>query len=229
MTVDLPLLLFGLLLLWFPRQWMRLGASIGGRRRRPGGGPAGGAQPWEQRETGDPRISAKKEFAKLRNYFDLLRAAAGGLAIMGGYGIESSLQADGANSAVHPILVSSLRYGILLIGLLIQLVRYERRHVSFYAPVFFIAGLSVSLCVGWAALFAFILIWGLNPMFNGPQAFLSMYAFAQLVLGLLFRGSSRELPIVAFVLCFLPVLISLLARRPLVIMTRKASTASGGA
>lgn len=229
MTVDLPLLLFGLLLLWFPRQWMRLGASVGGRRRRSSSGPPGGAQPWEQRETGDPRVSPKKEFAKLRNYFDLLRAAAGGLAIIGGYGIQSSLQPAGANAAVHPLLVSSLQYGILLIGVLIQLIRYERRHVSFYAPIFFIAGLSVSLCVGWAALFAFILIWGLNPMFNGPQAFLSMYAFVQLGLGLLFRAAGVELPIVAFVLSFLPVLISLLARRPLVIMTRKASAASGGA
>lgn len=229
MTVDLPLLLFGLLLLWFPRQWMRLGVSVGGRRRRPSGGPVGGVQPWEQRDAGDPRINARREFGKLRNYFDLLRAAAGGLAIVGGFDIQSSLQPASANAVVHPLLVMALQYGILLVGTLIQVIRYERRHISFYAPIFFLAGLSVSLCGGWASLLAFVLIWGLNPMFTGPQAFLTLYALAQLGLGVLFHGVARELPVVAFGLGFLPVLISLLARRPLVIMTRKASSPSGAA
>jgi hypothetical protein len=227
MKIELPLLLFGLLLLWFPRQWMRMGVSVGGRRRRSSSTSTATLQPSEQRDAGDPRISAKREFGKIRNYFDLLRAAAGGLAIMGGYGIESSLHAGGSGSAVDPLLITSLRYAILVVGLVIQFVRYERRHISFYAPIFYLAGLSVCLCPGWAALFAFVLVWGLNPMFNGPQAFLTLYAFAQFGLGFLFQRSDIELPIVAFVLSFLPVLVSLLAKRPLVIMTRKVTAASG--
>ena len=91
--------LFGLLLLWFPRQWMRMGATVGSRRRRSGSTSTATLQPWEQRDAGDPRISAKREFGKLRNYFDLLRAAAGGLAIVGGYGIQSSLHSEAANTA----------------------------------------------------------------------------------------------------------------------------------
>lgn len=227
MIVDFPLFLFGLLLLWFPRQWMRLGLSLGHRRRSHG--PVGGLQPWERRDSGDPRIDFRREFSKLRNYFDLLRAGAGGLAIIGGFGINSSLQLDGSNSAVHPVVVMALRFGILLVGVLIQMIRYERRHVTLFAPVFFLSGLSICLCGGWAALFAFVLIWGVNPMLGGPQSFLSLYAAVQLGLGELFNDVSRELPVVAFGLCFLPVLISLLARRPLVVLTRKPSASVAAA
>lgn len=228
MTVDLTQLLVGLLLLWFPRQWMRLGLSVGTRRRRTGG-KADQLQPWERREPGDPRISFRLEFSKVRNYVDLLRAAAGGLAIVGGFGIQASLAPGGEGQALPAWQVLALQATILGLGVLTQILRYERRHVSLYPPIFYLSGLSLGLCSAWPALFAFVLIWGLNPMLGGPQGFLSLYALLLLVFGVLFRTHGLTLPMVASGLFFLPVLLSLLARRPLVNLTRKPAPPTGTA
>src|SRR5690349_3305453 len=78
MTIDWPFLVLGVLLLWFPRQWMRLGKLIRLRRRR-----SRTEDDWSQREPGDPRLSFRREFTKPRNYFDLLRATTGAIAITG--------------------------------------------------------------------------------------------------------------------------------------------------
>jgi hypothetical protein len=120
-----------------------------------------------------------------------------------------------------------LKLGIVCIGLLIQTVRYERRHVAFYAPIFFVAGLTVSLCGPWGALFAFLIVWAVNPMLSNSQAFLSVYSLAAIAFGELFHEVDRFLPVAAMLLCFLPVLLSLLARRPLMVLTRKAVRAAG--
>ena len=226
MTVDFTQLLVGLLLLWFPRQWMRLGISVGTRRRRTGG-KADQIQPWERREPGDPRISFRLEFGKVRNYVDLLRAAAGGLAIVGGFGIPASLASGGEGQALPAWQVFALQAAILGLGALTQILRYERRHVSLYPPIFYLSGLSLGLCSAWPALFAFVLIWGLNPMLGGPQWFLSVYALVILVFGFLFRTHGLTLPMVASGLFLLPVLLSLLARRPLVNLTRKPAPPAG--
>jgi hypothetical protein len=224
MTVNLPLLLFGLLVLWFPRQWMRFGLRIGRRRKRsiarwPG-------EPWTQRESGDPKVGFR-EFGKVRNYFDLLRAAAGGLAIIGGLKIPASISTAGSLAPIPSWQLLAFKLGIIVFGLLIQTVRYERRHLAFYAPIFYLAGLSISLCSAWSALFAFVLVWAINPMMRDAHAFLFVYGVALAGFGLLFRDVRWMLPVAAFLLCFLPVLLSLLTRRPLVVFTRKATHAPG--
>ena len=226
MTVNLPLLLFGLLLLWFPRQWMRLGMTVGSRRRKPSAPPRPD-EPWDQRASGDPRINFRREFTKIRNYFDLLRGTAGGLAILGGQAMPSSLAID-PSSGLPGWNAMAIKLGILGVGLLIQTLRYERQHLNFFAPVFFLTGLSVSLCSIWGALFAFVLIWGLNPMLGNAQAFLIVYGLAMAAFGIFLHEINRLLPIAAFLLCFLPVLLSLLAQRPLVIFSRKAVHPAGG-
>lgn len=223
MVVNLTFLLVGLALLWFPRQGMRLGAVVGGRRRRRSRWKE---EPWNRSEPGDPRLSVRVEFTKVRNYFDLLRGVAGSLAIVGGYGIQPALAAAPGNR-LAALQVLGLKLAILLVGLLAQTVRLERRHLSFFAPVFYLAGISVSLCGHWAALFAFILVWSVNAMFANAQAFLSAYALLLLVFGLLFRGWGNRLPLAAFVLCFLPVLLSLLTRRRLGVFTRKSAHGPG--
>jgi len=48
-----------------------------------------------------------------------------------------------------------------------------------------------------------------------------------LTFGLFFLGLGNKLPIVALVYCLLPVLLSLLSRRPLVVLTRKGTHAHG--
>jgi hypothetical protein len=225
MTVDLPLLLIGLALLWFPRQWMRLGVTVLSHRRK--SSAERNRDPRSDRTPGDPRVSFAREFTKGRNYFDLLRGAVGGLAVIGGLRIPASIALAETGTRVPAWQLLALKLGIIAIGLLIQTIRRERNHFAFFAPIFYLSGLTVSLCGPWAALFAFVLIWAINPMMTSAQAFLFGYSVAAMAFGLLFKDVGRSLPIAAFVFLFLPVLLSLLARKPLVVFTRKPVHSAG--
>jgi hypothetical protein len=228
MLVDVRFLLFALLLLWFPRQWMRLGIFFRIRRAKRGASGEGrGKEPWVTREAGDPAVVFRAEFLKIRNYVDLLRGVAGSLALMGGLGISPCLTLPAAAGELAERELLTLKLGILLVGLVIQMLRFERGHFMFFAPIFFLCGISVGLIGLKGALFAFVMIWAINPMLGGPLGFLSIYALLMLAFGLLFLGLSDKLPIVALVYCFLPVLLSLLSRRPLVVLTRKGTRAHG--
>ena len=219
MTVDLPLLLVALVLLWFPRQWMRVGLSFGGRQRR----HTSAKESWK-REPGDPRLSFE-EFGKVRNYFDLLRGLAGGLALVGSHWIAPALAPAAGGGGGK--LVLAVQVGALLIGLLIQVVRKERGRFSLYSPIFYLAGVSFCLCGHWPALFGFILVWAFSPMFGNSEAFLTVYAGVLLVFGYVFGETSILLSIAAAALVFLPVLMALLFRKPLVVFTRKPMHAGG--
>lgn len=217
----MPLLILGIFLLWFPRQWMRFGRVVGKHKRR------GGVEPWRHREPGDPRLSYR-EFTKGRNYFDLLRGAAGALAIVGSRFAEGAIFLADPTKRALATQVLAVKLAIVVIGLLIQTIRYERRHVSFYAPIFYLAGVSVALCGPWAALFAFLLVWAVNPMFGNAEAFLTVYGILLVGFGILFRDTARLLAIAAFVVCLVPVLLALLLRRPLVVFSRKPVSGSSG-
>jgi hypothetical protein len=228
MNLDLPQFLFGLVLLWFPRPWMRLGISVGRRRKGSGRKHHEEVEPWLRRESGDPRIDPRREARKVRNYFDLLRGLAGSIAILGGPFVVASLTAAEGASKVVAREVLALNLAILFVGLLIQTMRFERGRMTFFAPIFYLAGVSASLCSGWGALFAFLLIWGMNPMLGSAQGFLTVYGVLLCIFGLLFRGLTDKMPIAALGLCLLPVLLSLLARKPLVVFSRKAARPTGG-
>lgn len=223
MHVDFPQLCVGLALLWFPRQWLRRGKVIGHHRRKK---PSGGEEPWKTREPGDPRLSYR-EFAKPRNYLDLLRGAAGAVAIVGGFAIQGAIRTGDSLGRQDGRYVMMVQLGILLVGVIIQMIRFERQRLSFYAPVFFLAGLSVALCGPWAALFAFILVWAICPLFGNGEAFLVSYAAVLVAYGLFFHEAQRLYPIAAGLFCFLPALMSMLLRRPLVVFTRKAPSGAG--
>ncbi len=222
MVFNWPFLLVGLLLLWFPRAWMRLGKTVLRRRRS-----QRAEEPWIKRESGDPRLSFRQEFGKARNYFDLLRAVAGGLAIMGWREIPAGVALAATAGPDMRWLVLGAKLAILLIGLLAQTVRIERRHVTYFAPVFFLAGISVALCGPWGALFAFVLVWSMNPMLGNAHSFLSVDAALMWGFGALLGESERLLPIAAGLLCFFPALLSWLTRRPLVVFSRKGFRPGG--
>jgi hypothetical protein len=227
MLVNLPFLLLALLLLWFPRQWMRLGVAMRNRRsKRSEAAVRRDEEPWNTREPGNPSVGFRSEFIKVRNYVDLLRGAAGGLAVMGGLGIDACLSVAEGASTVEGEKLIALQLAILLVGLLIQTVRYERQRLLFFAPIFFLFGLSVALCGLKGSVFAFVMIWAINPMLQNPQAFLSVYSLLMCLFGWLF-GFGNTLPIAALLFCFLPVLLSMLAQRPLVLFTRKTTRAHG--
>lgn len=224
MLVQLPYLLSGLLLLWFPRRWMRFGAVIGGRRKI---APRTNVEPWRRREPGDPRLNAREEFGKVRNYFDLFRGMTGALAIMGGFGIVAGLAPAPGSGRLVANQVFALQVGLMLVGLLIQTIRVENGRLSFFAPIFYLAGVSVAFCGPWAALFAFCLVWSVNGMFGNAQAFMAVYAVLLAGFGILFRWGSVRMAVVPAVLCLLPVLASLLARRRLGAFTRKPAQPQG--
>ena len=222
MTLNLPLLVLGLLLLWFPRQWMRRGLALLQRKRRSSGSERI-LEPWKDREPGDPRVNPRVEFAKFRNYVDLLRGFAGGLAIWGGLGIEPALQAAAGAGGRAAWQVLGIKGAVVAIGLVIQAVRYERVRLSFFPPIFYLAGLSGALCHYQAAVFAFAMIWIVNAGLRNAQGFLSVYALLLAGFGALFN-SWRSVPVLLVaVLAFVPVLLSLMAGRPLMIFTRKGS------
>lgn len=228
MLVNLPFLLLALGLLWFPRQWMRLGLSVWKRRRRSGEVVVSRElDPWKTDEPGSRAVKFSAEFVKLRNYVDLLRATVGSVAVVGGFQIDASL--DAAPKATPTVIwqVLALKLAILLVGVVIQTVRYERHRLLFFAPIFFLFGLSIGLCGLQTAGFAFVLIWAVNPMLKSPQGFLTVYALLVGAFGWFFLESENAQPIATLVFCFLPVLLSMLAQRPLVLFTRKTTRTSG--
>ncbi len=221
MVIHWPLLLLGILLLWFPRRWMRFGTVIKPRRRRRNTSPGWKSDPWNRQEPGDPRINVRIEFTKPRNFIDFFRAGVGTLVVLGAYDLLPGLTvAAGAGAlAARQLLVIKLL--ILLVAVLIQTVRVEERRLSFFAPVFFLTGLSIGLCGPWAALFALLLVWSVSPMFANAQAFLVAYALLLGGFGVMFRSVSLTYVGTAAGLCFLPVLLSLLTKRRLGVFTRK--------
>lgn len=221
MTVDIPLFLIGLLLLWFPRRWMRRGAAFLQRRRK--SAESARTEPWKNREPGDPHISFPAEFGKLRNYIDLLRAGTGSLMLWGGLGMPSAILLAAGASRNDTLKFMAMRAALLLIGVLIQAIRYEKKHLSFYPPIFYLAGVSLALCDPRAAAFAFVLVWAINSALPNARGFLTAYAALVLAFGLFFSRRLDLSVVYAGALCFLPVLLSLLANRQLMVFTRKAA------
>jgi hypothetical protein len=228
MTVNLPFLLLAIALLWFPRQWLRLGFAV--KRRRSSSARRTSEEPWNNREPGDPRVNFGGEFSKFRNYVDLLRAAVGSLAFSGVMGLTPSLGVAenvlaGAEGAPRntTYIVLLIRLAILGIGLLVQTVRYEKQHLTLYPAIFYIAGLTVGLCDPWPAAFAFVLIWATHMLFGGAQSFLTGYAVVVAAFGYFFARQGLLPVIAAAGFCFFPVLLSLMANRPLVVFSRKGT------
>jgi hypothetical protein len=122
-----------------------------------------------------------------------------------------------------PLLVLGLKCLITLVAVVIQSIRYQKVKVSFFPPIFFLGGLAVGTVGYQAAGFAFIGIWAVNAGISNAQGFLFVFALLLLGFGMLFNGW-RSIPSAAMALAaFLPVLLSLMVRRPLMIFTRKGS------
>ncbi len=227
MIIDLPYFILALAILWFPRQWLRFGrdATRGLRWMRRSRRHLN--EQLRTREPGDVRLTAADEFSKLRNYIDFLRALVGGLLIVGHseWEIVAAIRHEAAT--VDPTAVTAgtgldyLRMALLLVGVCIQFFRFEGR-LTFYAPIFYLGGLGFALCGLNAGLFAFVVCWTLNtaaPLL--PGGFLSMYALLIFMLGLLLRGLGDSYVLFMGAVSFLPVLVSLLARRSLAIFVKR--------
>jgi hypothetical protein len=215
MTFLLPQLLLGIALLCFPRPWMqKVVTTLKGRKKKSGVERL--KDPWKGREPGDPAVHFGTEFTKVRNYLDLLRAAVGSIAIWGGFGYSAALAGGGIKGL-------AAKAAITVIGVLIQATRRSGGRFSFFPPIFFLSGLMLGVC-GWeVALFGFILTWTFNSLVPNASVFLSVNAAVVYGFGAFFQGPFSLTVMLAAGVVFLPVLLSLLANRPLMIYQQKGS------
>lgn len=215
LAINWPYLLIAVAMLWFPRQWLRTGARVLKKRRKPDGAMERLAG-MGARDPEDKSVQPSREFANFRNYIDLFRALAGGYSL-----IQFAFVASGEEAGETMFI---LQGAILLVAVLIQTIRFDGR-ISFFAPIFYFVGLSVGATGHYAGLFAFLLVLAINPVIPNPRMFLTAYGLLLLPFGLAF-GAALDLLGLTAGLLLLPPLLSLLSKRPLVIFTRKAKAAT---
>ncbi len=215
LTIHWPYLLMAIAMLWFPRQWLRSGARVLKKRRKPDGAMERLAG-MGARDPEDKSVQPGREFVNLRNYIDLFRALAGGYSLT-----EFALV---AGTTTGEDLFVTVVAGVLLVAVLIQCIRFDGR-LSYFAPIFYLLGLSVAVCGPYAGLFAFALVLAINPVIPNPRMFLTAYGLLLLPFGVVFSIDYALLGATVS-LILLPPVLSLLTKRPLVIFTRKARTAA---
>lgn len=221
LTVNWLYLLLAIAMLWFPRQWLRSGARVLKKRRKPDSAMerlAGiGA-----RDPDDKSVQPGREFANARNYIDLFRALAGGYSLSQfAFTIGAGAGASAESAELTAFVIQAI---ILLVAVLLQSMRFDGR-LSFFAPIFFFVGMSVGASGHYAGLFAFALVLAINPVIPNPRMFLTAYALLLLPFGFVFSADWRLLGLNAG-LILVPPLLSLLTKRPLVIFTKKPKSAT---
>lgn len=187
-------------LLWFPRQWLRAGLSSPHRQKKRSRG-----------ESHDRGRKPRAEYAKPRNWVDLFRALAGGLAVS--YLCFEAI--PGSDKSVGT-QIFTLQAAILVLAVLIQSVRLGSAGFTLVAPVFFIAGLSFGL-IGWeAAAFACFVGLILNQILPGPGSSLFVFACLEIVFGGMLSRAPLKMGILAVALAMIPILLSGMMQRSLV-------------
>ncbi len=212
-TIHWAYLAVVLLMLWFPRQWLRKGFRFAKKRRHPGDKVI---QFGNERavDPDDKSLRLGKEFATFRNHVDLLRAAAGGWGL-----VQFAFEAHEKDGRLGVLILQAV---ILLTAVLIQTLRRNER-VVYFAPVFYFAGLAIGAGGPLPGVFGFLLVLLVNPAIPNPRWFLTVQALAVLGFGLYyssFVADVRLLGVVSFLLV-LPVLLSLLSARPLVVYSKR--------
>lgn len=214
--VHWPYLVLAAAMLWFPRQWLRLGRRFLRRRRKHKDKLEQFAEE-RARDPDDKSVRLAVEFQSKRNWLDLLRALAGGLGLTY-FAFELTAQTTDARRSLL-----ALQFSIGLVGTLIQCIRREEK-VSYFAPIFYLVGLSAGLGAPYPALFSLLLVMAINPIIPNPRVFLTSFGLLLLPFALLFSTEWLRMLAVAVLAC-LPPLISLLAARPLVIYSKRVKPA----
>ena len=216
MIVSVPYLIVSLLLLWLPRPWLHAGLHVIRSRHR-SRSAIEDSNPRNLRQPGDRSIWLREELVKGRNYFDLLRGSIGSWSVMNF--CFSLPPASGAPSSDR-WMVFALQTGVFLVAVLIQMIRWNGR-IALIAPIFFLLGLTVGVCSWQVALYAAVLVWALNSALPNPEAFLFVQAVALAGFSALFLGTITVRTLLGASLIFLPVIISLLAREPLMLKIKR--------
>jgi len=212
MTIHWPYLILALLMLWFPRQWMRLGKLWRNKRKE-----RETMERFAQDGANDPddkSVRLKRELRNPRNYLDLLRSFLGAFALWR-FSFEAGADREGLVLAVCAV--------VTFVGVLIQSLRWRER-ITFFAAIFYYAGMSCGMGDGYPGALAFLLVCAVNPVIPTPRVFVSVYALLLLPFNfLLSEDEDFALFNAAFntLILLVPVLWSLMVKRPMVIFTRR--------
>jgi hypothetical protein len=205
MIVNYWILSSALLLLFLPRQWLRLGVKFTGRSAS-----RNLRKPLLERDALDASLKLKEEFSKVRNWIDLARAATGALAVnYACFNLEPRAETIGDN----PLF--ALKCSLLIVAVGVQASHFKDR-LQFSAPIFFILGLSFGLIGKEAALLACVSVWTVSLAIPSPATFLLVFAGLELGFGLLFALEDYPYILLAVGLAFIPTLLSRMMRRDLV-------------
>lgn len=202
MTVHYPFLVFSLLLLWFPRNWLRYGARVTPKPPRRYNVPKPERDPYER------TVHPLEEAAKPRNWVDWGRAA------VGAFGVAAMAfeQPEGTLGVHAP--TAALQGFVLVTATLIQMIRIETR-LSLFAPIFFLQGMTFGVA-GWlVGLLSMLGSLALTPILPGPGAVLFVQGGLVLSLGMLLQKAAPVDLMVLAGAIWLPVLLSVLLKKRL--------------
>lgn len=202
MTVHYPFLVFSLLLLWFPRNWLRHGARVTPKPPRRFNADKPDRDPYER------TVHPLEEAAKPRNWVDWGRAA------VGAYGVAmvAFTPPEGTIGVHWP--TAAWQGFVLVVATLIQMIRIEKR-LSFFAPIFFLQGMTFGVAGGLVGLLSMLGSLALTPVLPGPGAVLFVQGGLALSLGVfLQKAAPVELMVLAGAI-WLPVLLSVLLQKRL--------------
>lgn len=211
MARDILFLFLGLILLWTPRSWLRLGKSErSSKKQRSKHKQHGG--PNRDRLPGDQSLWVGEEFGRRRNWIDLLRAIAGGFAVM--TVVPNLVHAVvGVHDASLGQVILGTQAGLLLTAVLLQMLRVEERF-TLSPPIFFVLGLAFPVVGTKAALIGFFAVWAINVVLPNPATFLATYGAGIAILSV-FLGQGPKRGVLMAGLAFFPPLVAVLFRRRL--------------
>ena len=195
-------LALSLLLLWFPRNWLRFGVRV---TPKP---PRKYNQAKVERDPYDQSVKPLAEATKSRNWLDLFRA------MIGGYGVLNVAEQHALGGFAAAPTVLSAAAAVLLVAAVVQMIRLEGR-LSLFAPIFFLQGLTFGVSGGTIGTMAMLGSWALSPVLPTAGALLFVQGAATLCLSLLLRGADPELGMVMAGVTWVPVLVSILLRKRL--------------
>ncbi len=208
MIVHWPYLALALAMLWFPRQWMRFGKLWRKSRKE-----RETMERFAQDGANDPddkSVRLGRELKNKRNYIDVLRALVGAVALW-----DFSFEAEQESKW----LVFWLCCAVAFIAVLIQSIRWRER-ITFFAAVFFYAGLSSGMGSYYPGALAFLLVCAVNPVIPTPRLFVSAYALLLLPFNF-FLGDDWRIALFNTFILLVPVIWSMMVKRPMVIFTRR--------
>jgi hypothetical protein len=203
-TVQPLFLTFALLLLWFPRGWLRHGARVTSSRALRSAEVAARVE----RDPHDRSVKPLAEAAKSRNWVDLFRG------VVGAYGITAvAILPPVGLVGVHGPTVA-LQGVVMVAGVCFQMLRLEGR-LSLFAPVFYLQGVTFGVAGLQVGLLAMVGSWALSPVLPGAGAILFVQGGLALSLGLMMQSAEPTLLMVTTGVVWLPVLGSVLLRKRL--------------